>query len=164
MRLGTKLVWKTTTSSNRRWPGLDPAWADCQDKISDVAVRVGKEEGWTIFDARSVTEASNKQNLGFYWDMHHFLPLVYDQLNDVLLNMACTEDLKFGLRPSLERTDDGTAAAGEGRSADGAAAVGGGVVGGGLFHGWHKGGDSGMSRLMRWGGALFNREQRPQKD
>lgn len=42
-------------------------------------------------DAHAITEAAKDQRLRLSYDVMHFLPVVYEQLNDMLLNMLCDE-------------------------------------------------------------------------
>lgn len=50
---------------------------------------------WDIMDARIITQAAKNQGLNLYWDQMHFLPFVYEELNDVLLNMLCSPENVF---------------------------------------------------------------------
>ncbi len=43
-------------------------------------------------DAHVITEAAKEQRLRLQWDVMHFLPVVYEQMCDLLLNMLCDED------------------------------------------------------------------------
>lgn len=44
---------------------------------------------WDFYDGHAVTRAMMRTGLDGNWDNLHFLPFVYDQLNDVLLNGIC---------------------------------------------------------------------------
>ncbi len=44
-----------------------------------------------VMDVHAITEAAKDQRLRLQWDVMHFLPVVYEQMNDLLLNMLCDE-------------------------------------------------------------------------
>ncbi len=46
---------------------------------------------WKMFDARAITAQAARQHLKFFWNPMHFIPIVYEELNTVLLNMLCDE-------------------------------------------------------------------------
>jgi hypothetical protein len=47
---------------------------------------------WEVLDAYELTAAAARQGLDLYEDFVHFVPLVYEQINDVLLNALCDAD------------------------------------------------------------------------
>lgn len=50
---------------------------------------------WQLFDARAITAQANKQHLNLFWNQLHFIPIVYEELNTVLLNTLCDESNDF---------------------------------------------------------------------
>ena len=48
-----------------------------------------------VLDAHAITESAKEQRLRLQWDVMHFLPIVYEQMNDLLLNMLCDERGKW---------------------------------------------------------------------
>jgi hypothetical protein len=47
---------------------------------------------WEVLDAFELTAAAASQGLNLYEDHVHFVPLVYEQINDALLNALCDAD------------------------------------------------------------------------
>jgi hypothetical protein len=45
-----------------------------------------------VLDLRAITRSAAEQRLCIEWDPVHFLPFVYEQFNDWLLNLLCDED------------------------------------------------------------------------
>ena len=49
---------------------------------------------WELLDVRSLTKAALRQGLNLYsFDEVHFHPAMYEQLNDLLMNMLCRTDV-----------------------------------------------------------------------
>ncbi len=48
-----------------------------------------------VLDAHAITESAKDQRLRLQWDVMHFLPIVYEQMNDLLLNTLCDERGKW---------------------------------------------------------------------
>ncbi|KAK9845627.1 hypothetical protein WJX84_001488 [Apatococcus fuscideae] len=82
----TKLLWKTTTVAA---DDLEPLYAAINANTVEAAM---KSKAWTLYDVRSITEAAAHQGLDFMTDNLHFIPLMYEQFNDLLLNMVCNLD------------------------------------------------------------------------
>lgn len=47
---------------------------------------------WHVYDARAMTEAALRQHLSLMWDEMHFIPVMYEEQNNLLLNMLCDEE------------------------------------------------------------------------
>lgn len=82
----TELLWKTTTVAA---DDLEPLYAAINANTVEAAM---KSKAWTLYDVRSITEAAAHQGLDFMTDNLHFIPLMYEQFNDLLLNMVCSLD------------------------------------------------------------------------
>ena len=76
----TELIWKTTT----------PQKSTGTYAHQDQELQVVKSFNTPIFDTGNIVSAGLKQGMDFYWDDVHFLPFVYQQFNDVLLNALCS--------------------------------------------------------------------------
>lgn len=46
-------------------------------------------KGWEIMDIGPMSVAAKQQGLNMWVDKFHFLPLVYQNFNDVMLNLLC---------------------------------------------------------------------------
>ena len=75
----TELLWKTST------PAVNGEYAYHDDEVSIAA-----KHNYTLYDVGKVALAALEQGLHLYWDDAHFLPFVYTQFNDILLNLLCT--------------------------------------------------------------------------
>lgn len=82
----TELLWKTTTVAV---DDREPLYAIINDNTVEAAVA---SKGWSVYDVRSITEAAIRQGLDFMTDNLHFIPLMYEQFNDLLLNLVCNPD------------------------------------------------------------------------
>ncbi len=82
----TELFWKTTTVSA---DDREPLYAIVNGIAVDAAI---ESKAWTLYDVRSITEAASRQGLDFMTDNLHFIPLMYEQFNDLLLNLLCDQD------------------------------------------------------------------------
>ena len=74
----TTVLWKTTTPHRE---GLFP--------FHHQEIGIAEKHKYAIYDVGRVVFASKQQGLNFYWDKYHFLPIVYEQFNDILLNSLC---------------------------------------------------------------------------
>jgi hypothetical protein len=88
-RKSTKFIWRTTTHA--RSPPFAPAhsssnWNPVWHRMVNSMARYHR---WEMYDGHAVTRAMMRAGLDGNWDNLHFLPFVYDQLNDVLLNGIC---------------------------------------------------------------------------
>ena len=72
------MLWKTTTPQQG---GLFP--------FHHEEIAIAEEHNYDIYDVGRVVFASKQQGLNFYWDNLHYLPVVYEQFNDILLNSMC---------------------------------------------------------------------------
>ena len=45
--------------------------------------------GWSVLDAFTITERALNERFDMYWDDEHLHPAVYQEINDLLLNMLC---------------------------------------------------------------------------
>ena len=86
------LFWQPTTPVR----GYDAPAADYSAAVDDLEIVVkditSQAERWRVLDVRSIAKAALMQNLNFYWDSLHFLPVMYEQFNDLLLHTLCDED------------------------------------------------------------------------
>jgi hypothetical protein len=51
---------------------------------------------WQLYDARAITAQAKAQHLNLFSDQIHFIPLVYEEFNTLLLNLLCNERSEFG--------------------------------------------------------------------
>ena len=72
------VLWKTTTPHKE---GLSPN--------HHLDISMAQRHGFATYDVGNVVFASKQQGLNFYWDNVHYLPFVYEQFNDILLNLLC---------------------------------------------------------------------------
>jgi hypothetical protein len=56
---------------------------------SHVLTIMARFHGWSVLDANHLTRQALRQGAPLRWDILHFLPLMYDQWNDVLLHELC---------------------------------------------------------------------------
>lgn len=51
-------------------------------------------DGWQNYDIRYLIRRAEAQGLALEWNptVVHFIPLVYEQFNDILLNSLCPPD------------------------------------------------------------------------
>lgn len=55
---------------------------------------------WEVLDVRALTKTAIRQGLNFYsFDQVHFHPAMYEQFNDLLLNMMCNKHGAFIAQP-----------------------------------------------------------------
>lgn len=73
----TKLVWKATTNHN--------------DEFETDIRQYAKKYGWEYYSTRTISKAAEQQNLLLVWKLAsvHFRPVMYEQFNDLLLNILC---------------------------------------------------------------------------
>jgi hypothetical protein len=88
-RKKTRFVWRTTTHA--RTPPFVPThslsnWNPIWHRMVNNMARLHR---WEYHDGHAVTRSMMRAKLDGNWDNLHFLPFVYDQLNDVLLNGLC---------------------------------------------------------------------------
>ena len=72
----THMMWKTTTNA---------------DDLRDSEIHLATLNNYTLYDVGKIVSNGDKQGLLFQWDSWHFLPFVYEQINDVLLNYLCKD-------------------------------------------------------------------------
>ena len=87
-----RLVWRTTT------PELSLTSPELEDAaVSESAFRALQQHtAWEVSDTRPITEAVKKQFPSqLKWDNLHYLPVVYEQMNDLLLNMICDDNNRW---------------------------------------------------------------------
>ena len=94
----SRLLWKTTTSVGMGGP-YESAIAvqyfepQVMSAINAWAIDAAANQAdWGVVDAFAITESAKLQNLHLSFDGLHFLPVVYEQMNDLLLNMVCAAD------------------------------------------------------------------------
>lgn len=77
-RLRPVLVFKRSTSG--AWDGIG---------VQETATIV--RHGWVGYDVRGVVRAAEEQGLQMHWRASdvHLLPIMYEQFNDLLLNLLC---------------------------------------------------------------------------
>lgn len=93
MKHRPRLLWKTTTSYN----GDDPHRDEVLER-ADRGAKLHAPPHFGVYDVRALTRQLQRQHLKLNWDELHYLCVVYEQMNDVLLNMLCDEeeeDLRF---------------------------------------------------------------------
>ena len=74
-----QLLWKSTTN------GTTGPWRWRDEELQLAAVH-----GYAQYDVGQVALAAAQQHLHLTWDaIGHFLPFVYEQFNDILLNHLC---------------------------------------------------------------------------
>lgn len=88
--LRATLFWQPTTPKL----GFDEpmmAYSQAVDELETVVRQtIGQAARWQVLDVRSIAKASlNPQRLSFFWDGLHYLPVMYEQFNDLLLHMLC---------------------------------------------------------------------------
>ena len=98
------LVWKTTTAARD-----DTHSIDADQRVGLVPALVGSGH-WRVFDAHAVTAAAKlaaaRRGVPLYWDIAHFHPPMYDEINMHFLALV-EEHLANGpsaYRNSLKRT------------------------------------------------------------
>lgn len=58
---------------------------------------------WELLDVRAITAQAKAQSLNLIWDPVHFLPVVYEEFNTVLLNVLCNDRNEFEMTvPAFE--------------------------------------------------------------
>jgi hypothetical protein len=82
---GVQYIWKSTTAMATESAPRSPWALSYHDLLIDLAY----QQGWNVADAFGVTHSLNVAKLRGLWDNVHFMPFVYDQLNNVLLNGLC---------------------------------------------------------------------------
>ncbi|KAK9818812.1 hypothetical protein WJX74_004498 [Apatococcus lobatus] len=82
----TELLWKTTSVAV---DDREPLFAIIN---ANTVTAAEKSKHWTVYNVRSISEAAIRQGLDFMTDNLHFIPLIYEQFNDLLLNMMCNTD------------------------------------------------------------------------
>ena len=82
------LFWKTTTSRHG-----DRVSAN--DEPTEAEAKAAMAPPWRLYDVGAVSEAAKAQGLALNWDNVHYVPLMYEQMNDLLLNMLCDAQLAF---------------------------------------------------------------------
>jgi hypothetical protein len=50
---------------------------------------------WQLFDVRAITAQAKSQHLNLFADTIHFIPIVYEELNTLLLNTVCDQRNEF---------------------------------------------------------------------
>ena len=76
---GSLLLWKSSTN------GTKGPWMYRNDELE-----LATAHGYTQYDVGRVALAAAQQLLNLTWDgIGHFLPFVYEQFNDILLNHLC---------------------------------------------------------------------------
>ena len=78
----TTMLWKTTTH------GISGAW-DKRAEESELLAAHKAHKAYAAYDVGKMVLAAKEQRLNLCWDGVHFLPFVYEQFNDVLLNYMC---------------------------------------------------------------------------
>ena len=87
--LRAALFWQPTTPKRRYdMPAMEYSQA-IDDLESTVRQTIGEADRWQVLDRRSIAKASLNQSLDLYWDPVHFLPVMYEQFNDLLLHTLC---------------------------------------------------------------------------
>jgi len=88
-RKKTQFIWRTTTHARQppmihlhSMSNWNPVW----HRMVNSMARLHR---WEFYDGHAVTRSMMRSGLDGHWDNLHFLPFVYDQLNDVLLNGIC---------------------------------------------------------------------------
>ena len=83
------LFWQPTTPVR----GYDEPAADYSQAVDDLEVVVrqitSQAEHWQVLDVRSIAKAALTQKLNLYWDSLHFVPVMYEHFNDLLLHKVC---------------------------------------------------------------------------
>ncbi len=94
----SRLMWKTTTSvgmggSYESAVAVQYFEPQVMSAINAWAIdATAGQDDWGVLDTYAVTESAKMQNLHLSFDGLHFLPVVYEQMNDLLLNMICKAD------------------------------------------------------------------------
>lgn len=88
-RKKTRFVWRSTTHARKppmvhlhAMNNWNPIW---HRMVNSMA----RFHRWEMYDGHAVTRSMMRSGLDGHWDNLHFLPFVYDQLNDVMLNGLC---------------------------------------------------------------------------
>ena len=85
------LFWQPTTPM-RGHDERDMEYSQAVDVLETVVSHtIGQAERWKVLDVRGIAKASVAQHLNLYWDNMHFLPVMYEQFNDLLLHTLCDE-------------------------------------------------------------------------
>ena len=50
---------------------------------------------WQLHDTRAITAQAKAQHLNLFTDHIHFIPLMYEEFNTLLLNLLCDERNEF---------------------------------------------------------------------
>lgn len=85
-QLKTRLLWKTTSASMKN-NNEESDWGQLSNMVAELTKEVYP---WGLLDVRGMTTNAMRQGLDFYsFDQVHFHPVMYEQFNDLLLNMLC---------------------------------------------------------------------------
>ena len=92
-----RLLWKDMTNTQHDFFPNPNAYKDVTTaQFHELTLEAAATQpAWEVYDVRAVTMAALEQKLSFYWDNAHFIPVVYEQFNDLLLNMLCDEHLQW---------------------------------------------------------------------
>jgi hypothetical protein len=80
------------------WPASHvPFWLHPISRFEkgDKEARKYLVQPWQLFDVRAITAQAKLQRLNLSADKIHFIPIVYEELNTLLLNTLCDEQNKF---------------------------------------------------------------------
>lgn len=67
----------------------------CRFEKGDKEARKYLAQPWQLFDARAITAQAVSQHLNLFADKIHFIPIVYEEINTLLLNTLCDERNDF---------------------------------------------------------------------
>lgn len=84
-----RMFWKTITSELG-----DPRIDALLERVDQGAQLYGRPL-FEVHDVRALSRQSLKQHMLLFWDSKHYLCVMYEQMNDVLLNTLCDNDLNF---------------------------------------------------------------------
>jgi hypothetical protein len=85
----TRFVWRTTTHARKPTVVGPDSFSNWNPLWHRMLTGLARFHKWEVYDGHAVSRAMLRAGLDGHWDNLHFLPFVYDQLNDVLLNGVC---------------------------------------------------------------------------
>jgi hypothetical protein len=68
---------------------------NCRFGKGDQEARKYLIQPWQLFDVRAITAEAKSQHLHLFADKIHFIPIVYEEVNTLLLNTLCDVDNEF---------------------------------------------------------------------
>lgn len=68
---------------------------NCRFQKGDQEARKYLVQPWQLFDVRAITAQAKKLRLNLFADKIHSIPVVYEEVNTLLLTLLCNERNEF---------------------------------------------------------------------